>query len=148
MTAEISVGQGLSRRGRDCSGLVLSQLEEQEVVICRGECSGVRMGLLWQCFVAAMAGSIAAVHFVLLLLAAWLSLSLYGCACMLCLLFASAHRSGDVGIGLNARRLRERFTNRFNITYSLRPVGELGTVFRRYPEQWKVFVEEPSLPGR
>ena len=56
--------------------------------------------------------------------------------------------SGDVGIGLNARRLRQSFTNRFNITYSLRPVGELGTVYRRYPEQWKVFVEEPELPGR
>lgn len=56
--------------------------------------------------------------------------------------------SGDVGIGLNARRLRERFLKRFNITYSLRPVGEVGTVFRRYPELWKVFVEEPSLPGR
>lgn len=56
--------------------------------------------------------------------------------------------SGDVGIGLNARRLRESFTNRFNITYSLRPVGEVGTVFRRYPELWKVFVEEPELPGR
>ena len=56
--------------------------------------------------------------------------------------------SGDVGIGLNARRLRENFLNRFNVTYSLRPVGELGTVFRRYPELWKVFVEEKELPGR
>jgi hypothetical protein len=67
---------------------------------------------------------------------------------MLCPVLAFAHCSGDVGIGLNARRLREKFTNRFNITYSLRPVGELGTVFRRYPELWKVFVEEPGLPGR
>jgi hypothetical protein len=46
--------------------------------------------------------------------------------------------SGDVGIGLNARRLRDNFLKRFTITYSLRPVGEIGTVFRRYPEQWKV----------
>lgn len=73
---------------------------------------------------------------------------LHGCTCIVFPLFASAQRSGDVGIGLNARRLREKFTNRFNITYSLRPVGELGTVFRRYPELWKVFVEEPGLPGR
>jgi hypothetical protein len=36
----------------------------------------------------------------------------------------------------------------FNITYSLRPVGEVGTVFRRYPELWKVFVEDQQLPGR
>jgi hypothetical protein len=56
--------------------------------------------------------------------------------------------SGDVGIGLNARRLRENFLKRFNVTYSLRPVGEVGTVFRRYPGLWMVFVEEPDLPGR
>jgi hypothetical protein len=56
--------------------------------------------------------------------------------------------SGDVGIGLNARRLRETFLKRFNVTYSLRPVGEVGTVFRRYPGLWMVFVEEPDLPGR
>jgi hypothetical protein len=56
--------------------------------------------------------------------------------------------SGDVGIGLNARRLRENFLKRFNVTYSLRPVGEVGTVFRRYPGLWMVFVEEPELPGR
>jgi hypothetical protein len=46
--------------------------------------------------------------------------------------------SGDVGIGLNARRLRDNFLKRFVTTYSLRPVGEIGTVFKRYPEQWKV----------
>jgi hypothetical protein len=56
--------------------------------------------------------------------------------------------SGDVGIGLNARRLRDNFLNRFTVTYSLRPVGDIGTVFRRYPGMWKVFVEEPDLPGR
>lgn len=56
--------------------------------------------------------------------------------------------SGDVGIGLNARRLRESFTNQFLVTYSLRPIGDLGTVFRMYPGLWKVFVEEPELPGR
>jgi hypothetical protein len=56
--------------------------------------------------------------------------------------------SGDVGIGLNARRLRTNFLNRFTVTYSLRPVGDIGTVFRKYPGMWKVFVEEPGLPGR
>lgn len=53
-----------------------------------------------------------------------------------------------MGIGLNARRLRENFLKKFVVTYSLRPIGELGTVFRKYPELWKVFVEEPDLPGR
>ncbi|KAF8072802.1 AGO3 [Scenedesmus sp. PABB004] len=63
-------------------------------------------------------------------------------------LFNQRLSSGDVGIGLNARRLRSTFLQRFNVTYSLRPVGEVGTVFRRYPGLWKVFVEEPALPGR
>ena len=53
-----------------------------------------------------------------------------------------------MGIGLNARRLRETFLKRFNVTYSLRPVADVGTVFRRYPGLWMVFVEEPELPGR
>lgn len=57
-------------------------------------------------------------------------------------------RSGDVGIGLNARRMRNNFLNNFTVTYSLRPVGDIGTVFRRYPGMWKVFIEEPDLPGR
>ena len=64
------------------------------------------------------------------------------------LLHTSRPRSGDVGIGLNARRMRTNFLNRFTVTYSLRPVGDIGTVFRRYPGLWKVFVEEPDLPGR
>lgn len=71
---------------------------------------------------------------------AWVAVLMLPCRAVLC--------SGDVGIGLNARRLRNNFTNRFNITYSLRPVGEVGTVFRRFPELWKVFVEEQGLPGR
>jgi hypothetical protein len=53
-----------------------------------------------------------------------------------------------VGIGLNARRLRESFLQNFLVTYSLRPIGDVGTVFRMYPGLWKVFVEDPSLPGR
>lgn len=63
-------------------------------------------------------------------------------------LFNQRLSSGDVGIGLNARRLRTNFLNNFTVTYSLRPVGDVGTVFRRYPGMWKVFVEEPDLPGR
>uniref|UniRef100_A0A383WB98 DUF1995 domain-containing protein n=1 Tax=Tetradesmus obliquus TaxID=3088 RepID=A0A383WB98_TETOB len=63
-------------------------------------------------------------------------------------LFNQRLSSGDVGIGLNARRLRETFLKRFNVTYSLRPVADVGTVFRRYPGLWMVFVEEPELPGR
>lgn len=46
--------------------------------------------------------------------------------------------SGDVGLGLNARRLRESFLRNFVITYSLRSIGDVGSVFRRYPGLWKV----------
>jgi hypothetical protein len=63
-------------------------------------------------------------------------------------LFNQRLSSGDVGLGLNARRLRTNFLARFTTTYSLRPIGDVGSVFRRYPDQWKVFVEEPGMPGR
>ena len=56
--------------------------------------------------------------------------------------------SGDVGIGLNVRRLREDFLGTFTVTYALRPVGDAGTVFRRYPAPWQVFVADPASPGR
>ena len=56
--------------------------------------------------------------------------------------------SGDVGVGLNIRRLRESFLRDFVTTYSLRPVGDVGTVFRRYPGMWQVFVQDPELAGR
>ena len=48
------------------------------------------------------------------------------------------HNSGDVGLGLNSRRIRSQFLQNFTVTYSLRPIGDIGSVYRRYPEQWKV----------
>lgn len=45
--------------------------------------------------------------------------------------------SGDVGIGLNIRRMRSQFLSTFTTTYSLRPVGDIGSVFRRYPGMWQ-----------
>ncbi len=55
--------------------------------------------------------------------------------------------SGDAGIGLNARRVRENFLSRLTVTYSLRPVGD-GTVYRRYPGLYKVFAGDEATPGR
>lgn len=46
--------------------------------------------------------------------------------------------SGEVGLGLNVRRLLEDFQGPFTVAYSLRPIGDVGTVFRRYPGKWKV----------
>ena len=64
------------------------------------------------------------------------SLSDSGCSMPRC--------SGDVGIGLNVRRMRVEFLSTFTVTYSLRPLGEFGTVFRRYPGQWQVHCQSPS----
>lgn len=46
--------------------------------------------------------------------------------------------SGDVGVGLSIRRMRDSFLNRFTTTYSLRPIQDVGSVFRRYPGMWQV----------
>ena len=54
-----------------------------------------------------------------------------------------------MGIGLNVRRMRDKFLGSFTTTYSLRPVGDdLGSVFRQWPELWKVFVADADAPGR
>lgn len=44
--------------------------------------------------------------------------------------------------------MRDRFLGTFTTTYSLRPIGEEGTVFRKYPDLWKVFVSDVTTPGR
>ncbi|KAK9809687.1 hypothetical protein WJX73_005025 [Symbiochloris irregularis] len=56
--------------------------------------------------------------------------------------------SWDVGVGLNVRRIRQNFLSKFLTTYSLRPIGEMGSVFRQWPHPWKVFIEDKSSPGR
>ena len=38
----------------------------------------------------------------------------------------------------NPVRLRENFTKNFTVTYSLRPIDDMGSVYRRYPDMWKV----------
>lgn len=63
-------------------------------------------------------------------------------------LFNPRLSSGDVGLGLNARRLRQNFTKNFTVTYSLRPIADVGSVYRRYPGLWKVFLEEEGISGR
>ena len=56
--------------------------------------------------------------------------------------------SGDVGVGLNIRRLRDTFLSDFVTVYSLRPIGDVGSVFKRFPSQWQVFVADSEAPGR
>eukprot|EP01025_Chloroclados_australasicus_P010952 TRINITY_DN1467_c0_g1_i1.p3 TRINITY_DN1467_c0_g1~~TRINITY_DN1467_c0_g1_i1.p3 ORF type:complete len:231 (+),score=32.97 TRINITY_DN1467_c0_g1_i1:57-749(+) len=63
-------------------------------------------------------------------------------------LFNPRLSSGDVGIGLAVRRMREKFLRQFLVTYSLKPIGEIGTVFRKYPEMWQVFIADANTQGR
>ena len=65
-----------------------------------------------------------------------------------CVMFNPRLVSGDVGIGLNVRRLRDGFLSTFATAYALRPVGEVGTVYKRWPGKWQVFVEDERAPGR
>ena len=53
-----------------------------------------------------------------------------------------------MGIGLNVRRMQTQLLGTFVTCYSLRPVGDVGSVYRRYPDPWKVFVEDSENPGR
>ena len=55
--------------------------------------------------------------------------------------------SGDAGIGLTARRLRDRFVGSFTVAYSIRPVAD-GTVYKAYPGMYQVFGADPQRPGR
>ena len=56
--------------------------------------------------------------------------------------------SGDVGVGLNVRRMRDMFSNQFVTVYSLRPIGDIGSVFRKFPDPWFVFIADEAAPGR
>ena len=29
-----------------------------------------------------------------------------------------------------------------------RPIGDIGTIFRKYPEQWQVYIQDEEAPGR
>lgn len=55
--------------------------------------------------------------------------------------------SGDVGIGLNVRRMRERLLSKFTTVYSVRPLQD-ATIFRQYPGLWQIFVDDSKQPGR
>ncbi|GAB1543029.1 DUF1995 family protein [Scytonema sp. NUACC21] len=48
---------------------------------------------------------------------------------------------GAVGIGYAARQLRDRFIKTIELCYYLRPVDDETVVFRCYPGQWEIWVE-------
>ncbi|GAQ80350.1 hypothetical protein KFL_000520220 [Klebsormidium nitens] len=55
--------------------------------------------------------------------------------------------SGDVGVGLNVRNLRQGMLGTFTVAYSLKSLPN-GSVYRSYPDPWKVFFADSKLPGR
>lgn len=54
--------------------------------------------------------------------------------------------NAEVGVGLAARRMRERFVNRFTVAYYLQPLP-LGAVWRCYPQGWQVWQQLPDGAG-
>jgi hypothetical protein len=51
--------------------------------------------------------------------------------------------NAEVGLGLTARRLRERFMSRFEVVYYLQPLEGKGALHRVYPENWEVWQQTP-----
>jgi len=47
--------------------------------------------------------------------------------------------NSEVGLGLSARRLRDRFLSTFETAYYIKPL-ELGALWRCYPQTWQVWV--------
>ena len=57
--------------------------------------------------------------------------------------------SGDAGIGLTVRRWRDQFLGVMCVAYSLRPLPWCnGTVFKKFPGPWKLYIEKENVPGR
>ncbi len=54
--------------------------------------------------------------------------------------------NAEVGVGLAARRMRERFVNRFEVGYYLQPLP-LGAVWRCYPQGWQVWQQLADSDG-
>lgn len=50
--------------------------------------------------------------------------------------------NSEVGIGLTARRMRDRFLSRFEISYYIQPLENNGALWRCYPQPWQVWREQ------
>jgi len=60
------------------------------------------------------------------------------------IMFNPRLESAEIGIGLSARRLRERFINTFTSVYYLQPLDQ-GALWRCYPQNWQVW-QNPQIP--
>ena len=57
--------------------------------------------------------------------------------------------SGDAGIGLTVRRMREEFLGRMTVVYCIQPLDWCnGNIFKRYPGMWRLYLQDEERPGR
>jgi hypothetical protein len=56
--------------------------------------------------------------------------------------------SGDAGIGLTVRRMRDQFLGRMTVAYYLQPLAWCnGSIFKRYPGLWRLYLEARGGDG-
>ena len=57
--------------------------------------------------------------------------------------------SGDAGIGLTVRRMREEFLGRMTVVYCIQPLPWCnGNIFKRFPGMWLLYLQDEARPGR
>lgn len=57
--------------------------------------------------------------------------------------------SGDAGIGLTVRRMRDQFLGAMTVVYHIEPIEWCnGNIFRKYPGMWRLYLSDETRPGR
>ena len=57
--------------------------------------------------------------------------------------------SGDAGLGLNFRRMREEFLGKMTVVYCIQPLPWCnGNIFKRFPGLWRLYLQDETRPGR
>jgi hypothetical protein len=57
--------------------------------------------------------------------------------------------SGDAGLGLNFRRMREEFLGKMTVVYCVQPLPWCnGNIFKRFPGLWRLYLQDETRPGR
>lgn len=57
--------------------------------------------------------------------------------------------SGDAGLGLNFRRMREEFLGKMTVVYCIQPLPWCnGNIFKKFPGLWRLYLQDETRPGR
>ena len=57
--------------------------------------------------------------------------------------------SGDAGLGLNFRRMREEFLGKMTVVYCIQPLPWCnGNIFKKFPGLWRLYLTDETRPGR